>query len=71
MGDEIRSAVQAGKEVTVHERAINAHGFSGYGYIVTDPDTGTGGDLIEGRGNGRMLMERGSALWWQWILRYM
>ncbi|GAB4091047.1 hypothetical protein GCM10028785_37160 [Hydrogenophaga soli] len=55
VGDEIRSAVQAGKEVTVHERAINAHGFSGYGYIVTDPDTGGGGYLIEGRGNGGWL----------------
>ncbi|WP_460507795.1 hypothetical protein [Hydrogenophaga soli] len=55
VGNEIRSAVQAGKEVTVHERAINAHGFSGYGYIVTDPDTGGGGYLIEGRGNGGIL----------------
>jgi hypothetical protein len=56
VGAEIRSAVQAGKEVTVHERAINAHGWSGYGYIVTDPETGAGGYIIEGKGNGGILM---------------
>jgi len=27
----------------VHEKAINAYGFSGFGYIIIDPDTGTGG----------------------------
>ena len=55
MGQEIQSAIQAGKEVTFHERGINAHGFSGYGYIITDPDTGGGAYLIEGRGNGGWL----------------
>ena len=35
VGQEIQSAIQAGKEVTFHERGINAHGFSGYGYIIT------------------------------------
>ena len=52
VGQEIQSAIQAGKEVTFHERGINAHGFSGYGYIITDPDTGGGAYLIEGKGNG-------------------
>ena len=55
VGQEIQSAIQAGKEVTFHERAINAHGFSGYGYIITDPDTGGGAYLIEGKGNGGVL----------------
>ena len=55
MGAEIRSAAQAGKEVTLHERAINAHGWSGYGYIVTDPETGAGGYIIEGRGNSGVI----------------
>ena len=32
---EIQSAVQAGKEVTVHEKPISAHGFTGYGYTIT------------------------------------
>jgi len=55
VGQEIQSAIQAGKEVTVHERAINAHGFSGHGYVITDPETGAGGYIIEGRGNGGTL----------------
>ena len=55
VGQEIQSAIQAGKEVTVHERGINAHGFSGYGYIITDPETGGGAYLIEGKGNGGVL----------------
>jgi hypothetical protein len=56
VGQEIQSAIQAGKEVTFHERGINAHGFSGYGYIITDPDTGGGAYLIEGKGNGGSLL---------------
>ena len=56
VGQEIQSAIQAGKEVTFHERGINAHGFSGYGYIITDPDTGGGAYLIEGKGNGGILI---------------
>ncbi len=43
VGQEIASAVQAGKEVTVHEKPISAHGFTGYGYVITDPETGGGG----------------------------
>jgi hypothetical protein len=49
---EIKNALAAGKEVTVHEKAINAHGFSGVGYILVDPETGAGAYLIEGGGNG-------------------
>jgi hypothetical protein len=56
VGQEIQSAIQAGKEVTFHERGINAHGFSGYGYIITDPETGAGAYMIEGRGNGGILL---------------
>ncbi|MDG4551151.1 MAG: hypothetical protein P9F19_17420 [Candidatus Contendobacter sp.] len=52
---EIRNAVAAGKEVTVHEKAINAYGFSGVGYIIVDPDTGSGAYLIEGGGSGGSL----------------
>ncbi|RYH21413.1 MAG: hypothetical protein EON54_25640 [Alcaligenaceae bacterium] len=55
VGEEIRSAIQAGKEVTVHERQISAHGFTGYGYIITDPDTGGGAYMIEGNGSGGLL----------------
>ena len=64
MGQEIQSAIQSGKEVTFHERGINAHGFSGYGYIITDPDTGGGAYLIEGKGNGGFLkfLDKNAAL---------
>ncbi|MBV7456200.1 hypothetical protein KW843_17095 [Acidovorax sp. sif1233] len=55
VGAEIRNAIQAGKEVTFHESQINAHGFTGYGYIITHPETGAGAYMIEGRGNGAML----------------
>lgn len=55
VGSEIRSAINAGKEVVVHERAVNSYGWSGYGYIIIDPDTGAGGYIVEGRGNGSFL----------------
>jgi hypothetical protein len=71
VGDEIRSAVQAGKEVTVHERAINAHGFSGYGYIVTDPDTGGGGYIIEGGSNGGALIGDFGQRYLTWVCNNM
>ena len=51
----IRNAVNAGKEVTVHEKSINKHGWKGFGYIVIDPETGAGAYIIEGRGNGGWL----------------
>jgi hypothetical protein len=53
---EIKNALAAGKEVTVHEKAINAHGFSGVGYIIVDPETGAGAYLIEGGGSGALLL---------------
>ena len=52
VGSEIRNAVNAGKEVTVHEKSINKHGWKGFGYIVIDPETGAGAYIIEGSGNG-------------------
>ena len=51
-GSEIREAIEAGMEVTFHERSINAHGWSGTGYSIVDPETGVGSYLIEGKGNG-------------------
>ncbi|MEW5824846.1 MAG: hypothetical protein AB1766_10975 [Pseudomonadota bacterium] len=57
VGAEIRNAIQAGKEVTIHESPITAHGWTGYGYIIVDPETGAGAYLIEGNG--------GFLDWWQ------
>jgi len=45
----------AGKEVIFHEKAISAHGWTGHGYIMVDPNTGAGAYIIEGRGNGGFL----------------
>ena len=55
VGAEIRNAIQAGKEVTIHENPITAHGWTGYGYIIVDPETGAGAYLIEGKGNGAVI----------------
>ena len=52
VGSEIRNAVNAGKEVTVHEKSINKQGWKGFGYIVIDSETGAGAYIIEGSGNG-------------------
>ena len=41
--------------MTFHERPIKAHGWTGYGYSIVDPETGAGAYLIEGRGNGGVL----------------
>jgi predicted GNAT superfamily acetyltransferase len=50
VGQEIRNAVQAGKEVTVHEKPVSA--FGGYGYSIVDPETGAAGAyVIEGGGS--------------------
>ena len=55
-GEEIRSAINSGKEVTFHESSINAYGWHGVGYSIVDPDTGAGAYLIEGAGNGGVLL---------------
>jgi transglutaminase-like putative cysteine protease len=54
--DAIRAALNAGKEVTVHEAPINYAGFNGAGYIIVDPQTGAGAYLIEGGANGADIL---------------
>jgi hypothetical protein len=53
--DEIETVVASGKEVTIHEAPISAHGFSGSGFFVIDSETGAGGYLIEGGARGGVL----------------
>ncbi len=43
-------------EVTSSARGINAHGWSGTGYSIVDPETGVGCYLIEGKGNGSYFL---------------
>ncbi len=53
--DEIRSALNAGKEVTTHTDAVSVPGWSGAGYLIIDPETGVGAYKIRGGGNGGYL----------------
>ena len=71
VGQEIRSAIEAGKEVTFHEKAISAHGWSGQGYIIVDPETGAGAYLIEGKGNGGNLEGDFGQRYLAWVSAHM
>lgn len=50
--NEIRNALNAGKEVITHTNKVGVPGWTGAGYIITDPDTGSGAYKIAGGGNG-------------------
>lgn len=49
---DIRDNVAVGRTVTVHEKTINYKGWKGSGYIIIDPQTGSGAYLIDGGANG-------------------
>ena len=49
---EISNALEAGKEVTIHQSDITFSGWTGSGYIIIDPDTGAGAYKIGGGANG-------------------
>lgn len=48
----VQQALDAGYEVTIHERPVTQDGWTGAGFTVIDGQTGGGGYLIEGGGNG-------------------
>ena len=52
---EIRSALAVGKEVITHTDAVSVPGWSGAGYIIFDPQTGSGAYKIGGGQNGSYL----------------
>jgi hypothetical protein len=54
--DEIIASVAAGKEATVSESSITVAGWTGVGYIISDPDTGAGAYRISGGGNGGLVI---------------
>jgi hypothetical protein len=54
--DEIRNAVLAGNVVSTHQYQINFNGWIGEGYIILDPDTGSGAYKIGGGSNGSWLV---------------
>jgi len=49
---EIRNSVNAGKIVTAHENKIRFNDWIGEGYLIIDPETGSGAYKIAGGGNG-------------------
>jgi hypothetical protein len=53
---EIANALNAGMEVTVHQADITAHGWTGMGYILLDPETGAGAYKISGGANGAIVL---------------
>ena len=52
----IQNALDAGNEVSTHERPIMQSGWTGAGYIFIDPETGAGGYIIDGGSNGGTLI---------------
>lgn len=55
---DIQNAVNAGKVVTAMQRNIvNYNGWTGCGYIITDPETGAGGYMISDGLNGAAVLQ--------------
>ncbi len=52
--NDIARALNAGKDVTTHTDAVSIPGWSGFGYIITDP--GVGVYKISGGSNGSFLL---------------
>ncbi|MCG6537636.1 MAG: phospholipase, partial [Syntrophales bacterium LBB04] len=54
--DDIRNAVNAGKEVTVSKTNISHRGWVGCGYVITDPIAGSGYFMISGEQRGAYIL---------------
>jgi len=50
--NEILESTNTGLSVIIHESPIDVPGFSGVGYVILDPDTGSGAYKISGGSNG-------------------
>jgi hypothetical protein len=53
--NEIKNALNAGKEVITHTDAVSVPGWTGAGYYITDPIIGDGAYKIAGGGNGGFI----------------
>jgi len=53
---EIRQGLAAGKEVIAHASQVSVPGWTGEGYIITDPVTGSGAYKITGGSNGGFIL---------------
>lgn len=52
---KIQRAVTTGKHAIVSQLAVTVGNWTGVGYIIIDPETGSGAYLIEGEANGGIL----------------
>jgi hypothetical protein len=59
---EIRQGLNSGKEVITHTDPISVPGWTGAGYVITDPETGAGAWKIGGGLNGAQLIVSGMVL---------
>jgi hypothetical protein len=59
---DIQNAVNAGKLVTVQKTNVTYNGWTGCGYIITDPNTGAGAYMISDGLNG------GGFEYWFWTV---
>jgi hypothetical protein len=53
--DDIRDSVAVGKVATVSQNQVTVGSWTGVGYIITDPEVGTGAYMISGGYNGGEL----------------
>ncbi|MES9818411.1 MAG: hypothetical protein ABW155_17355, partial [Candidatus Thiodiazotropha sp.] len=53
--EEIKASLSVGKEVITHTDPVSVPGWSGAGYIILDPDDGSGAYKISGGKNGHYL----------------
>jgi len=53
--DDIRNAVAVGKVATVSQNQVTVGNWRGVGYIITDPNIGTGAYMISGGDNGSYI----------------
>jgi hypothetical protein len=53
---ELLNALAVGREVTVHQSTLSANGFFGVGYIIFDPETGSGAYKVSGGANGGLII---------------
>jgi hypothetical protein len=57
---EIQNAVATGKVATVSQHPVMVGGWAGVGYIILDPETGSGAYKISGGANGGVLILSGA-----------
>ena len=54
--EAIQNAVNSGKVVTVSKTNITLNGWTGCGYIITNPNTGAGAYMISGGFSGALML---------------